>query len=419
MPWEERTPMAERKRFIEDVEQGEESVAALCRRYGVSRKTGYKWLKRYREEGESGLQDRSRRPHRSPRRTRAAVETRLVDGRRQHPAWGPRKLRASLNDDTLPALSTINRVLQRHGQIDPLASLQHRPLQRFEHPTPNALWQMDFKGDWRLPDGSRCYPVTVLDDHSRFLLTLTACANQTAATVQQALKTAFRCYGLPDRMRMDNGTPWSEGAQTPYTQLTVWLLQLDISLSHGRPFHPQTQGKDERLHRTLNQELLAFQHADTLLEWQQHFDGWRDLYYHQRPHQALADRPPDSRYQPSARPFPETLPAPDYPSCMQVRRVDVNGCISFRNQYLRIGKAFTHFPVGILLDATPGDQIQVYFGRFCVQSFDRSTLQKLLPVSQNDLLPISPVNTSTREKGPGDEGFRQCEGRGTTAPLAP
>lgn len=377
MPWEERTPMAERKRFIEDVERGEESMAALCRRYGVSRKTGYKWLKRYREEGDTGLQDRSRRPHRSPQRTSAAVEARLVEARLRHPAWGPRKLRAWLKDESLPALSTISTVLQRHDQIDPLASLQHRPLQRFEHPTPNALWQMDFKGDWPLPGGGRCYPLTVLDDHSRFLLTLQACGDQTTSTVRAALEAAFRDYGLPERMLMDNGSPWSDGAQSPYTRLSVWLLQLDIAVSHGRPFHPQTQGKDERLHRTLNTELLAFQHADTLLEWQPHFDRWRTEYNTVRPHQALGDLPPSSRYRPSPRRFPETLPVFDYPAPLQMRRVDGDGRISFRGHALRVGKGFATYPVGVLADATPDGQIQVYFGRFCVQSFDRSTLQKL------------------------------------------
>lgn len=377
MPWEERTPMVERKRFVEEAMRREESVAALCRRYGISRKTAYKWLKRYREQGEAGLADRSRRPQRSPRRTAAAVEHQLVAARQAHPAWGARKLRAFLQDESLPVVSTITAVLHRHDQIDPAVSAQHRPVQRFEHPTPNALWQMDFKGDWALAGGGRCYPLTVLDDHSRFLLNLTACANQTGVTVQQALEETFRQFGLPDRMLMDNGTPWSDGAQSPYTYVTVWLLQLDIPVWHGRPRHPQTQGKDERLHRTLNTELLTVQQADTLAQWQQLFDDWRTVYNDQRPHQAVGDQPPACRYQPSQRPFPEKLPTLDYPSAMHIRRVDATGRISFQNHNLRIGKAFANQRVGVLTDAAPNDPIQVYFGRFCVQSFDRSTLEKL------------------------------------------
>jgi transposase-like protein len=154
MPWEERTPVAERKRFVEEALKREESIAALCRRYGVSRKTAYKRLKRYREQGEAGLADRSRRPHRTPRRTAEMVEARGVAARREHPAWGARKLRACLKDDSPPAVSTLNAILQRHDQIDPALSAQHRPMQRFEHPTPNALWQMDFKGDWPLADAA-------------------------------------------------------------------------------------------------------------------------------------------------------------------------------------------------------------------------------------------------------------------------
>jgi transposase InsO family protein len=369
--------MSERKRFVETINLGQQCTAAVCRDFGVSRKTGYKWLKRFQEEGEAGLAERSRRPDTSPHRTPPEVEAQIVAARQAHPVWGPRKLKAVYDDGHWPALSTIAAVLRRHGCIHPSASAQHRPMLRFEHPVPNGLWQMDFKGDWCLPDGRRCYPLTVLDDHSRFLLTLHACSDQTTESVQAALEATFRCYGLPERMLMDNGPPWSDGAQSLYTRLKVWLLLLDIPVTHGRPSHPQTQGKDERLHRTLKEELLVYQQADSLRGWQQHFDRWRHQYNTVRPHQALGDVPPCTRYRPSVRRFPETLPVPAYAPPLQVRRVDTHGRISFRHWQLKVGKAFARQRVGVLVDATDDGQLEVYFGRFCIRTFDQSTLQTL------------------------------------------
>jgi transposase InsO family protein len=347
--------------------------AALCRHYKVSRKTGYKWKGRYEQAGTAGLADRSRRPHSSPTRTQAAVEARIVAARDAHPSWGGRKLKAWLQQQgctPLPAESTITDILRRHGRLDPGRSAQHRAYTRFEHEQPNQLWQMDFKGDWALTHGQRCYPLTVLDDHSRFLIQLTACANMRTDTVQSALTAAFRCYGLPERMLMDNGTPWGDGAQTPYTRLTVWLLRLGIAVSHARPYHPQTQGKDERLHRTLNEDLLQHAHADTLSAWQQLFDPWRVFYNTERPHQALGHATPASRYHASPRPFPETLPALIYPDTASLRRVDVSGRFSFQGRVLRLGKAFRQHTIGLVFDPDTDGLLHAYFGQFRVRSFN-------------------------------------------------
>jgi transposase InsO family protein len=257
MPWKEVSVMSSRREFVQLAAQPGASIAQLCRRFGISRNTGHKLLKRYRAEGSLALQDRSRRPHRSPTRTAATIEKRVVQLREQM-HWGGRKLRRRLQDlgfSRVPAASTISDILRRHGLIEASEADKHRAWQRFEHAEPNQLWQMDFKGHFATACG-RCHPLTVLDDHSRFCVSLSACANERASTVQHRLTQSFRQYGLPERMLMDNGSPWGSDAQHTMTVLTVWLIRLGISPSHGRPYHPQTQGKDERFHRSLQAELL-------------------------------------------------------------------------------------------------------------------------------------------------------------------
>jgi transposase InsO family protein len=228
---------------------------------------------------------------------------------------------------------------------------------------PNQLWQMDFKGYFALTEGRYCHTLTVLDDHSRFLLGLRACADETYGTVQAELTAIFGCYGLPQRMLMDNGSPWGDDAETRHTKLTAWLIRLGIAISHGRPYHPQTQGKDERLHRTLKDELLSRQAFARLDDCQEGFDQWRQLYNRQRPHEALDMGCPGERYVPSKCPFPQTLPPVLYGEDDTVRKVDASGRIYFTNRALRIGKAFRHQPVAI----RPTDSDQVFDVFFCKQ----------------------------------------------------
>ncbi len=194
--------------------------------------------------------DRSRRPHHTPQRTPGVMEAAILGVREAHPTWSGYKIKANLKRkgwEGLPAHSTITEILRRYGKIDPEESLKHRPQQRFEMEQPNQLWQMDFKGHFAINAG-RCHPLTVLDDHSRFLLGLRACPDETHQTVTEQLSAIFRQYGLPERMLMDNGSPWSDGRSHPHTAFGAWLMRLGVEVSHGRPFHPQTQGKDERLH---------------------------------------------------------------------------------------------------------------------------------------------------------------------------
>lgn len=356
MPWQEVSVMESRSEFVRLADQAELSFSQLCARFGISRKTGYKWLARA-QSGEP-LSDRSRRPHASPQRTPDDVEAAVLTLREQHPSWGGRKLRQRMANlgASPPAASTITAILTRHGCIDPAEAARHRAFQRFEHPHPNALWQMDFKGHFPMAS-ARCHPLTVLDDHSRYALCLSACALETAATVRERLVWTFRRYGLPDRINMDNGAPWgapSAGVERPLTSLTVWLRRLGVRCSHSRPYHPQTNGKDERFHRTLKRDVLHGQAYADLPACQRAFDRFREIYNAQRPHEALGLEVPAARYRPSERGYPETLPAVEYDDRDEVRRVQSNGWMHFRGYEVRVPKALAGQPVALRPTDTDG-----------------------------------------------------------------
>ena len=260
MPWKVPSVSEVRAEFVAMAQAEGLPFRTLCARFGITTPTGYKWLRRYAAEGAAGLIDRARRPHHSPGQTPAAVEAAVLALRAQYPVWGARKLRVLLarqGVQPLPATSTITAILRRHGALDPAQGAgQPRAFQTFEHPYPNALWQMDFKAPLRCGPG-RCHPLTVLDDHSRYALVLAACPNQRTGTVRAHLETAFRHDGLPDRFLVDNGSPWGDTWPAGYTPLTVWLRRYGVAVSHSRPYHPQPLGKDERFHGTLQRELLA------------------------------------------------------------------------------------------------------------------------------------------------------------------
>lgn len=369
MPWKECSKMESRAEFAALARSEGANIARLCRRFGISRKTGYKWLKR--SVAEEGLQEQTRRPHYSPRRTAARMEQSVLKVRTEHPAWGGRKIATRLQDlghTGVPAASTVTEILRRHGQLDEAEALKHRPYQRFEKARPNELWQMDFKGHFGLADGTRCHALTVLDDHSRYALAVRACDNERRETVQTELINVFRRYGLPLMMLMDNGSPWgnSDGLSR-YTRLTVWLLKLGVKVTHGRPFHPQTQGKDERFHRTLDDELLRHHRFDNLTQMQLRFEEFRHAYNHERPHEALGLAVPARHYSVSARSYPEQLPAIDYPAPMLVRRV-YQGKLWYGSRYYRISKAFSGCAVG-LAHNQPKGLLEVFLGNECIAHF--------------------------------------------------
>jgi transposase InsO family protein len=398
MPWKECDRVSLREEFVALVGVGGISIGQLCQRFGISRKTGHKWLRRVQDDPEHGLQDRSRRPQRFHQPTPQALERLVLAVRRDHPAWGGRKIRRLLQDRgraDVPAASTITRILWRHGKIDPQEAAKHRPYQRFEKPAPNDLWQMDFKGEFACRNGRDCYPLTVLDDHSRYALGLVACANTQLVTVQQALIGIFRRYGRPQAILSDNGPPWGSG-QTPggWSRLGVWLLRLDIELLHGRPWHPQTQGKDERFHRTLNRELLAGRDVRDLADAQTLFNPWRDMYNRVRPHDALDLATPASRYRPSDRSYPEGLPTIEYDSDELVRRVHRNGYFAFQGRRCWLSEAFGRESIALRPSCRQG-LWHVCYGRHWIGTLDLAAAAPGGPV------PVQRATRAERQEGLG------------------
>jgi transposase InsO family protein len=344
-------------------------VAALCARFGISRQTGYVWLRRF-AAGESDFADRSRRPLVSPRRLAAALEAQILAVRDAHPAWGARKIAAVLRRAGIapPAVSTVHKVLARHGRV--AAERPGRAYGRFEREAPNALWQMDFKGRVRLAGGAWLHPLTIIDDHSRFAVGLAACADQKTATVRPVLERVLRRHGLPAAIYVDNGSPWGGGRPGQWTPLRLWLLKLGIETIHSRPYHPQGRGKNERFHRSLDAELLQLAPLAGFDGAQAAFDRWRHLYNCERPHQALGFLTPAERYRPSPQPFPETLPAPHYEDGETARRVGTTKAyVSFRNRLWKVPEAFRGEPLAIR-PRLPDGRFAICFGAHEIATID-------------------------------------------------
>lgn len=342
MPWQEVSTMDQRREFVALATVEGANRRELCRRFGISAQTGYKWLARAASAEAEWYVDASRRPRQSPRRLTTAAEAAILAVRDAHPAWGARKIACCLAraGQTVPATSTIHAVLARYERIAP-SDRPHQATGRFEYPAPNLMWQMDFKGKFAMAGASYCHALTVIDDHSRFLLCLTACANEQRLTVQPCLSDTFRRYGLPEALLVDNGTPWGDGPGRSWTQLGVWLLKLGVDVIHSRPYHPQTRGKNERLHRTLKAEVLALNRFRDLPQAQRAFDQWRPIYNTVRPHEALGQQVPASRYAVSPRPMPERLPVIEYQPGDIVRRVGTTkSFISFKGRLWKVPGAF-------------------------------------------------------------------------------
>jgi transposase InsO family protein len=371
MPWREISIMEQREEFVSLARSAGANRRELFRRFGISAKTGYKWLERAAVADGDWSADHSRRPHVSPRRSEAGLEAAVLRVRDRHPAWGARKIRRCLEEDGLlvaPAASTVHAILVRHGRVSPpVRAAAHC---RFEHAAPNLLWQMDFKGRFALPDRRWCHPLTMIDDHSRYALCLEACGNEQGGTVRGHLEGTFRRYGLPDALLVDNGSPWGNGPAQGWTKLGVWLLKLGVDVLHSRPYHPQTRGKNERFHRTLKAEVLAMELLRSFAEVQAAFDRWRSIYNHKRPHQALGLAVPASRYRPSPRSLPRTLPEPEYQASDIVRIVGkTKGYISFHGQLRRVPDAFQGERVAVRPLENDG-QYGVFFGARQIASFD-------------------------------------------------
>ncbi len=369
MPWREKDLTKLREEFVRAYTEGKGTMTALCLEYGISRKTGYNWVARYRE-GQK-LCDQSRRPAHSPAKTPPSIEELIVRTRAEHPAWGANKLLKLLERQgltNLPSVSTVGNILRRNGLISKQMSLKSQPYKRFVRDNPNELWQMDFKGDFLLADGNRCYPLTVLDDCSRYSLCLKALPSQRWDGVKRVLTGLFEQYGLPEAILSDNGPPWGNGQSQGMTKFEVWLMMLDVLPIHGRALHPQTQGKEERFHRTMDDELLSVTQLDNMTDAQQKFDVFRNLYNSVRPHQALGYDTPSNFYTVSSRAMPQKLEEPDYGGGEKAYRVGVKGGIRLNGKEYYIGTPMAgHF---VTVEELPEHCIRFRFANFELARFN-------------------------------------------------
>jgi len=388
MPFHEVTKLDQRRELARLANIPGANRSALARAFGVDRKTVAKWAERAAALGEAGLCERSRRPRASPARATPELEGAVLALRAAHPAWGGRKLHHALarTHASAPAPSTITEILRRNGVELGLLGGGQKPFIRFEREAPNELWQMDFKGHVALAGQGRLHPLTVLDDHSRFCLVLAACADERTDTVKTHLQRAFRAHGLPHAIISDNGSPWGDGPGSPFTPLGVWLIEHGVRIAHSRPYHPQTMGKDERFHRTLDLEVLKAQTFDAIGDAARAFARWRGVYNGERPHQAIGYAVPADRYRPSARAYRERVE----PFCYQredlLVRVIEGGRIRAFGRQFRAPKAFRGKHVAI----RPADEdglYAVFFRHVEIARFDRATGKRHPPnlstLSQN------------------------------------
>jgi putative transposase len=337
MPWMETDRLDQRRLFIRDLRSGQWSMSELCARYGVSRPTGHKWWARHQAEGDDGLRERSHAPHQCPHRMAPAVEALLLQARRRY-GWGARKLLAVLRGrhpaNPWPAPSTVNDLLARHHLLQ-----RQRRRRQWTHPGaapvvtdhPNQVWPADFKGQFKTGDGHYCYPLTVTDHFSRTLLVCRALPSITTVAVQPVFRALFRAVGLPESIRTDNGPPFASIGLHGLSPLNIWWMQLGIVHQRIPPASPQYNGAHERMHRELKRETTR-PAAATARAQQRRFDAFRRRYNTVRPHEALGDQPPHSRWVPSPRPYPEQRPRPAYPAALETRRISDSGTFSWRGR---------------------------------------------------------------------------------------
>ena len=365
MPWREICPMEERARFIIECVRGELTMTALCRQYGISRKTAYKWWDRFEAEGSVRLADRSRACHSHPNATAPEVVTLLIAARKRHPTWGPRKLIAWLAAHypglRLPAPSTAGDLLTRHG----LARRRRRRVQAAPYTEPflacdgpNVVWCADFKGGFRVGNGCRCNPLTISDAFSRYLLRCEAMTWMDEARVRPAFESAFGEFGLPHAIRTDNGPPFATVAPGGLSRLAIWWLKLGIRPERIPLGTPQQNGRHERLHRTLKDETTR-PPAHTLADQQRVFDRFRRVYNDERPHEALGQKPPGTVYTASPRRYPVALREPEYPAGMAVRSVRQNGSLKWKGAEPYVGAPLAGERVG--LEELGDGRWRVYF----------------------------------------------------------
>jgi len=393
MSWKASDPMSERVKFIGLFNGGQRTVSGLCREFGISRKTAYKWAQRFEQEGLQGLQEHSRAPHEMPWETAPEIQELLLAARKRHPTWGPRKLKAWLEDSDdhleLPAPSTIGDLLKRQGLIHPRRRRLKRPVPKspfgIQILEPNQEWDVDFKGEFRLGDGGYCFPLTLSDAFSRYLLEVRALEGTAGARTRPFFERAFRDFGLPWTIRSDNGTPFASTGLGRLSALSVWWIKLGIRPVRGRPHHPQDNGRHERMHRTLKAETTrppAFESRGQ----QRRFDDFRKEYNDERPHEALGQCPPARIYRVSSRPFPRRIAEVEYPGHYEIRKVASGGIFTWHTQAVFVGHSLIGERIGLR-------EVEDGLWRVCFADVELGVLDEVQLKGRKTgrVLPMSPV----------------------------
>ncbi|MGZ5477687.1 MAG: integrase core domain-containing protein [Thermoanaerobaculia bacterium] len=378
MPWQEKKAERLRMEFIVAHQSEQYSFTELCELFGISREAGYYCVRRFRENGIEGLKEQSRAPKSCPHRVEPAVEQLLIEARHKHPTWGPKKLLpwlARRHDVDLPSRSTASEILKRAGLCD-----VRRRRRRLEHPgkpttdpsTANALWAADFKGEFLMRDGNYCYPLTVTDQHSRYILACKALRSTKEIPVQLAFERLFREYGLPEAIRTDNGVPFATIALGRLSRLSVWWIKLGIRPELTQPSHPEQNGQHERMHKTLKAETTRPPGAH-LQSQQRKFDRWRREFNEERPHESLGQEPPATLYTPSLRELPKKIENPTYPGHFQVRYVSRNNGIRWNRRWINVSATLREEYVGC--EEVDDGVWNVWFGPLLLGRFDEHELR--------------------------------------------
>ena len=369
MPWKDKTVEELRKEFAEAAEQSE-NFSALCREFGITRATGYKWLNRYRDE--EPMSNRSRRPNNTPNKTPETIEQKIIEMRMEHPGWGAKKIKNVLENrgTDMPCTKTVNNILNRYNCISREESMKHKAYVRFEKEQCNEMWQTDFKGEFKMQNGKYCYPLDIFDDHSRYVIQIKP-AESTANLVLPVFRDAFFTYGMPNSVLSDNGAQFA-GFRQGYTQFEKWLMNHDVLPIHGRIKHPQTQGKIERFHRAMNQELLKHYSPKDLSDAERVFGEWRNCYNNERPHEALGMKCPADIYQSSARTYDDNVPKYEYGGQFHVIKVNSWGFVRFAHYQVYLSE--TMIDEHIEFRPNPnGDTFLACYRNFAIAEFDVHT----------------------------------------------
>lgn len=370
MSWNERNLETMRKDFVERVLSHESSKSALCREYGISRPTGDKWIKRYLSGRD--MKDLSKAPKTIPGKTPWEIEREIVQFRKKYPAIGAVKIHRMMENkhyEDLPSPRTINEIFKRNGLISKEASEAAKPYKRFEKAYPNEMWQADYKGNFALKNGQRCHPLNIIDDYSRFNICSRAQSTETFEELKPVMIDLFQSFGMPFSLLCDNGNPWGTSQSTGFTHFEVWMMELGILVLHGRPIHPQTQGKDESFNRSMTRELLKSNVFEDMNDADRCFQEYREFYNKERPHHSIDLEVPSSKYIPSERKYPNKIEDWEYPTNYEKRRIKSTGYLTFGGQGYFLSEAFGDKEIAVG-ESSKANRVNLFFRQFLIGQID-------------------------------------------------